>query len=305
MPPPLLAIPFLEVPTTVTMFASEKLPFHRTTTGKAQQLLHLFYRNGLLGILVHKLTTLDSAENFMLGYLVRIGKYEIRRTVFSVVANEIGKPTSISGLNESINQSTGEWESEVRLGGKHQSALHLEMVQVQIRQVPGDGNCLFHSISTCQAHIVNGTQLQYPNHLGWLYRHSASLREQAVDCLRQKRKTLFLQGNEHLRANDLVAAAAAQYGISACQYCDLMQQDSYWGGKQGNFRTTSKDDEVFYSTMVLILYHFHARWAGNRGLEQCLETTYSRLRTRFLYQQRILYQLLCAEANGLFRESQI
>lgn len=124
----------------------------------------------------------------------------------------------------------GEWESEVRLGGKHQNALHLEMVQVNIRQVPGDGNCLFHSISTCMAHVVNGTQLHYPNHLGWLYRHSASLRKQAVDCLRHKRKTLFLQGNEYLRAHDLVEAAAAQYGISATQYCDLMQQDSYWGG---------------------------------------------------------------------------
>lgn len=124
----------------------------------------------------------------------------------------------------------GEWESEVRLGGKHQNALHLEMVQVNIRQVPGDGNCLFHSISTCMANVVNGTQLQYPKHLGWLYRHSTSLRKQAVDCLRQKRKTLFLQGNEYLRAHDLVEAAAAQYGISATQYCDLMQQDSYWGG---------------------------------------------------------------------------
>ena len=124
----------------------------------------------------------------------------------------------------------GQWETEVRLGGKHQNTLHLEMVQVNIRQVPGDGNCLFHSISTCMAQVVNGTQLQYPNHLGWLYRHSTSLRQQAVDCLRQKRKTLFLQGNEYLRAQDLVEAAAKQYGISAAQYCDLMQQDSYWGG---------------------------------------------------------------------------
>jgi OTU-like cysteine protease len=124
----------------------------------------------------------------------------------------------------------GEWEADVRLGGKHQNTFHLEMVQVNIRQVPGDGNCLFHSISTCMAQVVNGTQLEYPTHLGWLYRHSASLRQQAVDCLRQKRKTLYLQGREYLRANDLVEAAAAQYGITASQYCDLMQQDSYWGG---------------------------------------------------------------------------
>ncbi|CAB9526408.1 OTU-like cysteine protease [Seminavis robusta] len=124
----------------------------------------------------------------------------------------------------------GDWETDVQLGGKHQNAVHLEMVQVHIRQVPGDGNCLFHSISTCMAQVVNGTSLQYPQHLGWLYRQSACLRKQAVDCLRQKRKTLFLQGHEYLKAQDLVEAAAAQYSISASEYCDLMQQDSYWGG---------------------------------------------------------------------------
>jgi hypothetical protein len=80
------------------------------------------------------------------------------------------------------------------------------------------------------AQVVNGTQLEYPHHLGWLYRHSSKLRQQAVECLRQKRKVLFLQGNEYLRSHDLVQAAAAQYGITAEEYCNLMQQDSYWGG---------------------------------------------------------------------------
>jgi hypothetical protein len=51
-----------------------------------------------------------------------------------------------------------------------------------------------------------------------------------VDCLEQKRKLLFLQGHEYLKANDLVEAAASQYGISGTEYCELMRQDSYWGG---------------------------------------------------------------------------
>ena len=133
-------------------------------------------------------------------------------------------------LQSAYARIPGQWEAEIALGGKHQNPLHLELVQCRIRQVPGDGNCLFHSISTCMARAVNGTTIQYPNHLGWLYRHSASLRQQAVECLRQKRKVLFLQGNEYLRAKDLVEAAAAQYGITGKDYCDLMQQDSYWGG---------------------------------------------------------------------------
>ena len=48
--------------------------------------------------------------------------------------------------------------------------------------------------------------------------------------LQQKRKLLFLQGNEYLKARDLVQAAAAQYGLSGSEYCDLMRRDSYWGG---------------------------------------------------------------------------
>lgn len=51
-----------------------------------------------------------------------------------------------------------------------------------------------------------------------------------MDCLEQKRKLLFLQGHEYLKAKDLVEAAASQYGISGSEYCQLMRQDSYWGG---------------------------------------------------------------------------
>ena len=93
--------------------------------------------------------------------------------------------------------------------------------------------CLFHSISTCLAYAENGTHidLRDPENLQWLYENSARLRKLAVDCLEKKRNQLvFLQGNEHLKAQDLVEAAASQYGISGSEYCDLMRQDSYWGG---------------------------------------------------------------------------
>lgn len=138
-----------------------------------------------------------------------------------------------SGFCKTIyTRIAGEWEPEVYSqikASRHANPLHLELVPVQIRQVPGDGNCLFHSITTCFAH-ANSTRLQYPRDLTWLYKHSAHLRQEAVDCLRQRRRVLFLQGHEYLRAQDLVQAAADQYGISPKEYCDLMQQDSYWGG---------------------------------------------------------------------------
>jgi hypothetical protein len=66
--------------------------------------------------------------------------------------------------------------------------------------------------------------------LEWLYQHSTKLRQLAVDCLEDRRKLLFLQGHEYLRARELVEAAASQYGISGKEYCELMRQPSYWGG---------------------------------------------------------------------------
>merc|ERR1740139_1225536 len=72
--------------------------------------------------------------------------------------------------------------------------------------------------------------MRSPDTMEWLYQHSTKLRQLAVDCLEERRKVLFLQGPEYLNAKDLVEAAAAQYGISGNEYCDLMRQESYWGG---------------------------------------------------------------------------
>ena len=134
-------------------------------------------------------------------------------------------------LHKKYSRVPGEWEKEIKIR-RRRNQPPLEW-PVMIRQVPGDGNCLFHSISTCYAYAVNGTHLDMKNNvenLKWLYRNSAKLRQQAVDCLEQKRKVLFLQDQEYLRSQDLVDAAASQYSISGPEYCRLMRQDSYWGG---------------------------------------------------------------------------
>jgi hypothetical protein len=127
----------------------------------------------------------------------------------------------------------GEWEKEIKIPKKDQLSL-TQSSPATIRQVPGDGNCLFHSISTCYAHAVNGTHidLRSPETMKWLYEHSTKLRQLAVDCLEERvgHKLLFLQGHEYLKARDLVETAASQYGISGKEYCNLMRKDSYWGG---------------------------------------------------------------------------
>jgi len=199
-------------------------------------------------------------------------------------------------LASSYCRVEGEWESEANIGGKHRGLDE----PVKIRQVPGDGNCLFHSITVAMAAVVNGTHIdmagtrsrvgrrvgncrvsrlagvggdrgddrfreierdddlyaldcdvyddydqydQYdpfdfePNDadiafdLNHLHHHSTLLRQKAVNMLSlNPRRLLFLQGNEYLRARDLVDAAAAQYDLDGDEYCDLMRKESYWGG---------------------------------------------------------------------------
>jgi len=100
----------------------------------------------------------------------------------------------------------------------------------QIRQVPGDGNCLFHSISVGLGHAVNGTHIDMKRDLPFVYKQSRLLRQQAVECLQDSKRRLCLQGNEWVKSRELVQAAAQQYGLTAEQYCQDMQQESVWGG---------------------------------------------------------------------------
>ena len=128
-------------------------------------------------------------------------------------------------LKDEFRRVPGEWEPEVRLRTRQRLD-----TRCRIRQVPGDGNCLFHSISLCLQHATNGTHWDLTKRLEDLYGHSSQLRKQAVACLRQPHKRLFLQGREILQSGELVQAAAQQYGLSSQEYCAAMEQDCVWGG---------------------------------------------------------------------------
>eukprot|EP00566_Odontella_aurita_P006496 CAMPEP_0113553868 /NCGR_PEP_ID=MMETSP0015_2-20120614/15842_1 /TAXON_ID=2838 /ORGANISM="Odontella" /LENGTH=602 /DNA_ID=CAMNT_0000454965 /DNA_START=12 /DNA_END=1820 /DNA_ORIENTATION=- /assembly_acc=CAM_ASM_000160 len=165
-------------------------------------------------------------------------------------------------LADSYRRIPGEWEPEADIGGRHgPSSRSYRFLQsgtappAVVRQVPGDGNCLFHSVSATLAHrsgssgggkgaggggggggggsIVDGEHppLCTARGLRTLRKSSADLRRRAVECLsKYPRRRLFLQGRETLRAGELVDAAAAQYGLSGEEYCEQMARDSYWGG---------------------------------------------------------------------------
>lgn len=122
-----------------------------------------------------------------------------------------------------FRRKQGDWEEEVRL-----RTVHHTKHPCQIRQVPGDGNCLFHSLSLCLQYSLNGTHWDMSNRLDELYDQSRSLRAKAVACLRQNNRRLFLQGRESLRAIDLVTAAAQQYDLTPEEYCATMEEDCVW-----------------------------------------------------------------------------
>jgi hypothetical protein len=134
---------------------------------------------------------------------------------------------------------------------------------VIIRQVPGDGCCLFHAIAISLNIIQEKRHLRMDDvhSLRELKSMSRSLRHMAVRCLRSctdlrnnnyaaaisssddknksvsiantKKKIyrrLFIQGYETMATNQLLNDVSIQYGITPEEYCNLMEQDSYWGG---------------------------------------------------------------------------
>lgn len=149
------------------------------------------------------------------------------------------RPWSLSGLinrdgflKRLYQRVPGDWEVELR----RLPSLPAD-VFCHVRQVPGDGNCLFHSISLCLEHAVNNTHWDMSAssstggcNLDDLYSQSQLLRRKAVACLQQTHRRLFLQGRETLRVHELVQAAAQQYGLEPEEYVMHMQQDSVWGG---------------------------------------------------------------------------
>ena len=155
----------------------------------------------------------------------RSSNSQVRRNLDYPPWNPSSKIDPSGFLTELFQRKNGDWEEEVRLRTSFSTEL-----PCQIRQVPGDGNCLFHSLSLCMQYAMNQTHWDFTTHLDELYEHSRQLRSKAVACLRQKHRRLFLQGRESLRAHDLVTAAAQQYDMTPEEYCASMEEDCVWGG---------------------------------------------------------------------------
>jgi hypothetical protein len=118
-----------------------------------------------------------------------------------------------------------------------------------VRQVPGDGSCLFHAVAACLDHAeTNHRILQHnppPPLKKWstLTIRSAALRAAAVDRLENigtfetnknntkfNNKTFKLPNGSVVSTLELIESVAASYGISGAQYCVEMRHARTWGG---------------------------------------------------------------------------
>ncbi|GMH73485.1 hypothetical protein TrST_g4720 [Triparma strigata] len=135
----------------------------------------------------------------------------------------------------------------------------------KLRQVPGDGNCLFHSIALSYLHKVSGKHEPFHVDSKRLRWYSDRLRYIACEGLQGRRVSvgrypeidssgfdsaesearrrkrlrppkyrmdhkLHLQSTTYMSCKELVESAASQYNITSDEYLSSMSEDSTWGG---------------------------------------------------------------------------
>lgn len=117
-------------------------------------------------------------------------------------------------------------------------------IQVRVRQVPGNGSCLFHAISagilyydrSIASSDKNKDDEDSNNHpaMSKVIECSATLRTLAVDTLengiQNNNEVLIMQNDETISAAILVEKAATQYGMTSTEYLSKMRRQNVWGG---------------------------------------------------------------------------
>jgi hypothetical protein len=133
-------------------------------------------------------------------------------------------------LTEQYKRIPGQWEEEQPVRGKHRSVVTSK--KAHIRQVPGDGNCLFNAIVVSLNKVEQGRHYSFDgDNFEDLRQCAQTLREKAVTFLEKRpNRALYLQGDAFIKSQDLLDQFAEQYGITAQEYCDTMRQDGVWAG---------------------------------------------------------------------------
>ena len=102
-----------------------------------------------------------------------------------------------------------------------------EKKQFSVRQVPGDGGCLFHSISAVLGYERSGCHEEFNDAMKNM---SFCLRQLSVDTLLRQDLVLVMEGNENSTTGGLLQTVAEHYNTSVRKYCSNMRLSYTWGG---------------------------------------------------------------------------
>ena len=104
-----------------------------------------------------------------------------------------------------------------------------------LRQMPGDGSCLFYALAAdvLQSEADKQSTHALDDRTTWfsIRQKAADLRQLAVDTLEgDPDNVLTISDNDKVQSSTLLEAAAASFGMSSKEYCKSMRQASCWGG---------------------------------------------------------------------------
>lgn len=152
------------------------------------------------------------------------------------------------GPSSSLKEKNNNWFLDGSFGLMHEKG---DTSAVAIRQVPGDGSCLFHAIAAgliCQQMVEKNDTVAATSHdptifpdmrqlhppMSKVLNLSSKLRQQAVDTLQyslDQQSLLHLHTNQTISASELIKSATQQYdGITKTEYLKDMRQYGVWGG---------------------------------------------------------------------------
>ena len=105
-----------------------------------------------------------------------------------------------------------------------------------VRQMPGDGSCLFYAVAAgllqseagSQSTVVLNSPATWPD----IRKRADELRQIAVDTLENGCDGNFLtiSKGDKVSSSDLVQTAASSFGMTTKEYCQSMRRSTCWGG---------------------------------------------------------------------------
>lgn len=130
------------------------------------------------------------------------------------------------GLSLKLFPEASNQQSQPNVTNNHITTATTTTTTFSVRQVPGDGSCLFHSICSCV------TFMRFRRHMKFdrkMYNLSTSLRHIAVNAL-VSNQTMCIENNDIIDGQSLLSMASDQYNLTKNEYCRIMLDPKTWGG---------------------------------------------------------------------------